>query len=137
MITFFMWFKFLYFLRIFTSFGYLIRMIVEVIKDMRNFFLVLFITIAAFGDSFLALSLGNKEESERFTTGFTDSLIYTYRMILGDFATDEFGSMAPVVVLVFFLVCTIFNMIVMLNLLIAIISDSYARVTNSSNQTTY
>jgi hypothetical protein len=57
--TFFMWFKFLYFLRIFKSTGYLIRMIFEVIKDMRNFFLVLLITIAAFGDSFLRISLAN------------------------------------------------------------------------------
>jgi len=58
-ITFFMWFKFLYFLRIFKNTGYLIRMIVEVIIDMKNFFLVLFITIAAFGDAFLRISLYN------------------------------------------------------------------------------
>jgi hypothetical protein len=57
--TFFMWFKFLYFLRIFKSTGYLIRMIIEVCIDMKNFFLVLFITIAAFGDAFLRISLYN------------------------------------------------------------------------------
>lgn len=55
-----MWFKLLYFLRIFKNTGYLIRMIVEVIYDMRHFFLVLLITIAAFGDSFLSISLANK-----------------------------------------------------------------------------
>lgn len=130
-ITFFMWFKFLYFLRIFKNTGYLIRMIVEVVKDMRNFFLVLLITIAAFGDSFLRLSLGNTEDAQ-FTTGFWDSLIYTYRMILGDFDTGAFGDVAAPLVMILFLLCTIFNMIVMLNLLIAIISDSYAKVTGLS-----
>ena len=141
-----MWFKFLYFLRIFKSTGYLIRMIVEVVYDMRNFFLVLLITIAAFGDSFLRIAVANtnyidpdtKEETVNiFTTGFIDSMIFTYRMILGDFDTGAFGEVAVPLVMILFLLCTIFNMIVMLNLLIAIISDSYARVTNLSHQTTY
>lgn len=142
-VTFFMWFKFLYFLRIFRSTGYLIRMIVEVIKDMQYFFLVLLITIAAFGDSLLIISLGNKNildadgNPTTFTDGFIDSCIYTYRMILGDFDTSAFGSVATPVVMILFLLCTIFNMIVMLNLLIAIISDSYARVTANSELTTY
>jgi hypothetical protein len=44
--------------------GYLIRMIIEVVIDMKNFFLVLFITLAAFGDSFLKLSLANENEKD-------------------------------------------------------------------------
>ena len=56
------------------------------------------------------------------------STLYAYRLILGDFATDNFGETAVPLVWVFFLVATIFDMIVMLNLLIAIISDSYARI---------
>ena len=131
-----MWFKFLYFLRIFEKTGYLIRMIIEVIIDMRYFFLVLLITVAAFGESFLRLSLANVED-ERFTTSFTDSMIFTYRMILGDFDTSAFGSVATPAVMIIFLLCTIINMIVMLNLLIAIISDSYARVQGISQQATY
>jgi hypothetical protein len=64
-------------------------------------------------------------------------MIYTYRMILGDFDTSAFGEVAPGFVVLLFILCTIFNMIVMLNLLIAIISDSYARVNNISQQATY
>lgn len=116
-------------------------MIVEVVKDMRNFFLVLLITIAAFGDSLLTISLGNNfdgnDESFPFTTDFVDSLIFTYRMILGDFDTSAFGDVSTAMVMILFLLCTIFNMIVMLNLLIAIISDSYARVTANSELTTF
>jgi hypothetical protein len=61
--TVFMWLKLLYFMRIFRNTGYLIRMIVEVVKDMRNFFLVILITITAFGEAFLRLSLGNDEDA--------------------------------------------------------------------------
>jgi hypothetical protein len=138
-----MWFKFLYFLRVFQPTGYLIRMIIEVIFDMKYFFLLLLITIAAFGDSFLRIATANPDEEDeegnnpRFTTGFIDSMIYTYRMILGDFDTGNFGHVATPAVMILFLLCTIFNMIVMLNLLIAIISDSYARVNGISQQATY
>ena len=90
-VTFFMWMKFFYFLRIFKNTGYLIRMISEVVVDMRYFFLVLFICVAAFGDSLLTLSKDNPEGEERFIHGFVDSHIYTYRMILGDFDTVAFG----------------------------------------------
>ena len=57
--TFFMWMKFLYFLRIFKSTGYLIQMIIEVVYDMRVFMVILLVTIVAFSDAFLSISLGN------------------------------------------------------------------------------
>jgi len=57
--VFFMWFKFLYFFRIFKSFGYLTRLIILVIYDMRHFMVVFLLTIIAFSDSFLTLSNGN------------------------------------------------------------------------------
>ena len=142
-ITFFMWFKFLYFLRIFKNTGYLIRMIIEVCKDMMVFFIVLSVTIAAFGDAFLRISMANEDTQDesgndlRFTTSFVDSVIFTYRMVLGDFDTGAFGNVATGVVMLFWFLCTVFNMIVMLNLLIAIISDSYARVAAISEQATY
>lgn len=79
-----MWFKFLYFFRIFKSYGYLTRLIILVISDMKDFLVVLFITIVAFSDSLLTISLGNTPD-QRFVTDFTDSIIYTYRIVLGDF----------------------------------------------------
>jgi len=136
-----MWLKFLYFFRIFEQTSYLIRMIVEVVIDMRHFLLVLFVTIIGFGNAFLVLSLGNVgnslEDKNVFIGTFVDSIFYSYRMALGDFATDEFGEVGVPLVWILFIVFTVFNMIVMLNLLIAIISDSYARVAAVSKQATY
>eukprot|EP00347_Sterkiella_histriomuscorum_P022786 403337167 len=135
-ISFFMWMKLLYFLRIFRSTGYLIGMILEVIKDMRFFFVVLLITIIAFGSAFLTLSLGN-EEANQFTNSNVDAIIFTYRMILGDFDTEAFGEVATPTVWILFLLCTLFNMIVMLNLLISIISETFAKVTGLADQKIY
>ena len=47
------WLKLLYFLRIYKAYGYLIRIIIEVIIDMRHFLLVLGLTICAVGDAML------------------------------------------------------------------------------------
>jgi hypothetical protein len=54
-------------------------------------------------------------------------------MVLGDFSTDAFGTEATGLVNALFLLCTIFNMIVMLNLLIAIISASFEKVTDMAD----
>lgn len=58
-------------------------------------------------------------------------------MILGDFDTTSFGDVAVPLAYIFWFICTIFDMIVMLNLLIAIISDTYARVASNSEQAAY
>jgi len=53
-----MWFKFIYFLRCTSTTGWLVRMIVEVMKDMGSFLIVYFITIMAFSDAFYSMSQG-------------------------------------------------------------------------------
>jgi len=57
------------------------------------------------------------------------ALIYTYMIAIGDYDTGSFND-DPNSVLVWgsFLVCTLIVQIVMLNLLISIISDTYAKV---------
>jgi hypothetical protein len=131
-----MWFKFLYFFRIFKSYGYLTRLIIVVISDMSTFLVVLFITIVMFSDTYLTISNGNIPE-ERFVHSFTDSVIYVYRIILGDFNVEEFGSVSVTLCYALFIICTIFNTIVMLNLLIAIISESFSNVKSNSVYASY
>lgn len=135
--VFFMWLKFLYFFRIFESFGYLIRIIIVVIFDMRHFLVVLLITIIAFGDSFLTLSLGNQAEDDRFVKSFSDAVIYTYRIVLGDFNVDEFGNVGTSLVYILFILCTVFNSVVMLNLLVAIISETFSAVKANAYSASY
>mmetsp|Transcript_23947 Transcript_23947/g.18274 ORF Transcript_23947/g.18274 Transcript_23947/m.18274 type:complete len:162 (+) Transcript_23947:843-1328(+) len=58
-------------------------------------------------------------------------------MILGDFDVEGFGSVASTVALIFFLLCTVLNMIVMLNLLISIISESFAQINSNAQNAAY
>lgn len=76
-------------------------------------------------------------EEDRFVFGFFDSIIYTYRIILGDFDVTAFGSVGTAMVYGLFILCTVFNTIVMLNLLIAIISETFTMVKENSENASY
>jgi len=57
-----LWIKLLYFFRIFQSTGYLIRIIIEVVVDMRHFLFIMFLTMIAFGDAMRSISTSENEE---------------------------------------------------------------------------
>lgn len=116
----------------------MIRLIIVVIFDMGTFLNVFFFTIIMFSDTLLTIAAGNTDEGETpFVTSTLDSIIYTYRIILGDFDVSTFGNCLTFLVYTLFIACTVFNTIVMLNLLIAIISESFANVKENAKNATY
>ena len=121
------WLKFLYFMRIFRQFGSLIGMIIEVMADMKVFVCVLLITFLTFGSTFYLISQSNPDD-EKFVLTFADGFTYAYRMTLGDWDTSAFGVNNILLVWIFFFLTTLFMLVIMFNLLIAIISDTFERV---------
>lgn len=73
----------------------------------------------------------------RFITSMTDSIFFAYRMSLGDFDTSQLGEIHKTLVIIMFILATLFLTIMMLNILIAVISDSYARVESTSVEEMY
>jgi hypothetical protein len=109
----------------------------------------------AFGDSLRAMSTSNLPQ-HMFIEFWWQSFAYVYRMILGDFSTEEtvlqggpiiqdsysnpnngLGKIAPYFTMGLFYLCTVLNMIIMLNLLIAIISESFAKINSQKEQANY
>jgi hypothetical protein len=135
--TLMIWLKFLYFLRIFEATSSLIRMIMQVIYDIRYFLMVLLLTIIAFGDSFKTISNGNDKAGRFVDKGFFGSFFFVYNMSLGDFDTGKFGDIQVGLVWFLFFFCTMFNMIIMLNLLISIISESYTKISENIKAAAY
>ena len=114
-------------------------MIAKVIEGMRTFLGVLLITIIAFADGFVSLQdeqypLALTEEDNFFTYignglhRFLSSCFYTYKMTLGDFSIDDFDSEHKFIAAILIVICTMFVMIIMLNLLISIIGSVYSSV---------
>ena len=87
-----LWIKLFYFLRVYDSTAQLIRLIIEIVNDMKNFMIVLFIGIIGFtgGLFIMQQSLDGKVEvggdHDRFVgENPFKAFIYTYRLTLGDF----------------------------------------------------
>lgn len=143
---FFMWIKFLYFLRIFRQTSKFISMIEAVLRDLKDFMVVFFITIVGFSQGMLILSNANidytvEDPSTHYTDenpnpqyifGVMDSVFFAYRMSLGDFDTGALGTNYRWMALCFFILATMFLTIMMLNLLVAVVSGTYERVRDTS-----
>ena len=127
------WLKLLYFMRIFESTGYLIRIIIQVCIDMRHFLLILLLTLIAFGEGIQAIS----EETTQGFTGYLGGVGYAYRMVLGDFSVDDYDTLATFYLSVLFIFSTVLNSIIMMNLLIAIISESFTNINSVAKQANY
>lgn len=114
-------------------------MIIEVIRDMKIFLTVLVLVLCAFADAFLSLSNGNKDEAFQFAgSNFPEALLYSYWLRLSDFQLDLFNdSVQSFTAWVLFTLASILVLIVMLNLLIAIISESFAKINALSVQASY
>ena len=119
--------------------------IFQIFNDLREFILVLLLFVLMFTNAFyLLLSSavvsssddtaaaddddGDDGEGDPFST-FGETLLTMYRMMLGDFERDWFSSKesdtVALVAVMLFIIFTFMVMVLLLNMLIAIISDSY------------
>lgn len=136
--SFMVWIKLVYFLRLFKSFAYLIRMISRVIVDMGPFLVIMLISIVAFAESFFIVSNmisshpHASEDEEGFAGDAIFSIFYVYLMSLGEFDFEyDYEPLIKYYLYFLFFLCTMFNLVIMLNLLIAIISESFAAVNST------
>lgn len=142
-----LWLKLLYFLRIFDGTGFLIRAILAVIVDMKFFMLILMITMVAFGDAFLVMSQANKypngdgNEKDFIDGGLIKAWFYAYLIGLGEFNIDvgggDLGAVGTKYCISLFFINTIFTTIIMLNLFIAIISESFDKINSKGTEASY
>jgi hypothetical protein len=123
-------FSFLQLLKPFDSTGPLIKIIEEILKDIVPFMVVLMILLLGFSNAF-AVSMPTSVDYSfnlQGVGGPLSGMLTAFLSMLGDF---DLGSQykKPVAVLMF-LVFLFLMVIVMMNLLIAIMSDSYERVSS-------
>ena len=87
-----MWLKFLYFLRLFDATGYLIRIVLNMVWDMKIFIMILFIVQMGFGEAFLRLS--EQSGDAAFLENFGFAFIYAFRLTIGDNDTSAFADIS-------------------------------------------
>ena len=110
------WMRAISYFRIFSRTRYLIRMVKEVVKDMMSFLLILIMATVAM--SLLYVIAAENEES------FSSAFLRSYKLDYASFSVNIFDPLSFVVFIIGSLLCPL----IMMNLLIAIMSDTYDRV---------
>ena len=148
-----LFFKILYFARGFPQWGPLVRMLVTIVEDMRSFLLILMVFVVSFAVAFVVFNASEQIASSKFDDVVADDddgggigaeggllvdamLFVMSSAVFGDktgytpadsSATDLVLPTRTMNTFLFSLLMVIVN-IILLNLLIAIMADSYGRV---------
>jgi len=111
------WIRGIGYFRLFKPTRYLIRLLIEVFKDMVPFFLIMLCAIFIFAVVFFILEVGDT---------FTTALIHSYILAYGEFNTEDYDTFTGLL----FLCASVLNTLILLNLIIAIMGDTYDKVTD-------
>ena len=111
--------KIFYFLRIFRSTGFFVNMLISILQGSATFFILFTLIIIAFGVTFAILN---------FSDNPLIGVYYVYLLSLGEFDNDYSAFPISALLQLLFILATIFLMIVMFNILIAVISTIYENV---------
>ena len=136
---FFQWIGLFYYLQALPSYGTLIRMIVQIFYDIRGYLVILTVTIVAFANAlYLMFNIGSHTLGSSGYDTIQEALFSAYKLLLlSDFNDDEFVVGTPVyqgVVASLFVFVTLLGPVVLLNLLIAQMTDSYEKIQDEAEK---
>mmetsp|Transcript_38088 Transcript_38088/g.120281 ORF Transcript_38088/g.120281 Transcript_38088/m.120281 type:complete len:266 (-) Transcript_38088:27-824(-) len=120
------WNKVLFFMRAFKGTGALVRMVVVIGWDIRYLFMLLVVVNISASLSYYVLYESSQPDGGG---GFWEGFLEVYAMMLGDFDIEKFdGTRSPLLAKLLFVSFTLLQSILLLNLLIALMGDSYEKV---------
>lgn len=134
-----LWNKAFYWMRLFSQTAFYVKLIFETIIDIR-YFLILFIAILmTFGNALMIMNAGRGEESHLyaniFSIEFVNTVMNQYMLSLGEFDTENFKDKSDdIIIWLLFIATTFITQITFLNMLIAIMGDTFARVSEVKEQ---
>jgi len=133
--------KLFFFLRIFMKLSYIVTMIMQVMKDLRTFFIFFTILIVMFSLVFDVITI-NQAGEYRNVGNFAANLLGTLRLSLGntDFnflEDDHLDSDQHTLFWVCWVLVVIFSALIFLNFIIAEVSNSYDFVRQSIDALIY
>ena len=123
-------------LRLFEKTAFYILLLSQTISDVSYFLILLVTTLMMFGVPMVVLNLNRVEENsiveDSFNIWVFDMLLNQYLVLLGEFNLDNFADQPQSrLCYIFFIFATLITQITMLNMLIAIMGDTFERVIES------
>ncbi|CAD7935961.1 unnamed protein product [Amoebophrya sp. A25] len=126
------WMKLFYFCQPFRNIGSFIRMLIEIFVDIRYFLIVVSIALLGFGTAFYVLY---KDDPQPYPDR-AKTLLSVYVTMLGDWNVEHFtDTQHPLLATILFCIFTFVMVIILFNLLIAIMSDTFERVRENEENT--
>ena len=138
----FQYVMFFYWMRLFKSLAFYVTMILETFSDIFYFLLIYMLALTMFGNALYCVNqivvIKNSNEDrpltdltymKAFEIPFLDSILHVYRISLGDFDTDAYTAHpAAKFIWIYFFIATLLTQVMFLNMLIAVMSDTFNRV---------
>mmetsp|Transcript_29501 Transcript_29501/g.29235 ORF Transcript_29501/g.29235 Transcript_29501/m.29235 type:complete len:622 (+) Transcript_29501:1709-3574(+) len=121
------WMRGITYFRLYPPTRYMINLLIEVVHDMISFLILLFYSVFSF--AFIQLLLDPPESRVSLVNYFAGS----YLLNLGEFDTEGLGVLKSVM----FFIVSLINIIVMMNLLVSILGDTFDRVEENLEVTDY
>ena len=120
-------------LRLFERTAFYIMLLVETLSDITGFVILIVASLMLFGVPMAMLNLNRDESSQvvepTFGNWAANMILNQYFLALGEFNYENFADKPQGLICYFlFLAATFFTQITMLNMLIAIMGESFARV---------
>ena len=125
--------KFFDWLRLFDSTSFYIELLNVTLSDIRAFLILIVTSLMLFGVPMVMLNLNRADDEQVIEPTFghwlPDMFLNQYFLSLGEFNLDNFqGNNQAIFCYVLFICATFFTQITMLNMLIAIMGDSFEKV---------
>jgi len=130
---FIMWIKVFYWMRLWESTAYYVKLITQTLSDVKLFLLLCLVIVFAFANLFFMLNIGTDSNNRVLIkyTGYApiDSVIAIYQFALGDFHYSDFiKSEYDGLLWASFMVCTFLMIVVFMNMIIAIMGNTFGNV---------
>ena len=132
-----MWIKAFYWLRIFTGTSFYVRLIRDTLYDIRHFLILFILILFTFGNALLILNQGRDDDLFFNFFKFTifNAVMNQYMLSLGEFNTENFSNEGgDYIVWLVFIASTFVTQITFLNMLIAIMGDTFDKATEVKEQ---
>ena len=136
---FFLWAKFFEWLELFSSTSFYVRLVVETVYDVIPFLNLFFISLLWFGSALWILEINQTSDADddavigsTFGYFIIDKFYNQYMLSLGEFALDGFEKHPQSFLChFFFILATIFTQLIIFNMMIAIMGDTFGKIMES------
>lgn len=130
---FLLWIKMFYWMRLFKKTAYFVKLITSTLYDIRTFFYMILIIVLAFANFYYVINYNTSGDDSyvdhKLDVSSLDSFLYVYMLALGEFSTDNYNNGPNKVICWFmFMLASFLIVVVFMNMLIAIMGDTYAHV---------